>query len=387
MEQKAYLTLENGDVFEGYSFGAQTETTGELVFTTAMTGYLETLTDPSYYGQIVCQTFPLIGNYGVIKPDFESKKPALKAYIVREWCQQPSNFRCEGQLDTFLKEAGIPAIYGIDTRHLTKIVREYGVMNARISFEKVSEDVIENEIKPYKIVDAVKSVTCSDFETYQAEDEKFKVVLWDIGAKYNIRRELVKRGCTVTVVPASTTAEQIKALNPDGIMLSNGPGDPEENVEMIAELKKLCDAKIPTFGICLGHQVLALSQGAKTEKLKYGHRGANQPAVEVGTGRVYITSQNHGYAVIASSLPAKDLTTGRVYISSQNHGYVVDAKDLEEKNIAHPAFVNVNDGTCEGVTYTDMPAFSVQFHPEACGGPQDTSFLFDRFINMMKEGK
>lgn len=359
MEQKAYLTLENGDVFEGYSFGAQTETTGELVFTTAMTGYLETLTDPSYYGQIVCQTFPLIGNYGVIKPDFESKKPALKAYIVREWCQQPSNFRCEGQLDTFLKEAGIPAIYGIDTRHLTKIVREYGVMNARISFEKVSEDVIENEIKPYKIVDAVKSVTCSDFETYQAEDEKFKVVLWDIGAKYNIRRELVKRGCTVTVVPASTTAEQIKVLNPDGIMLSNGPGDPEENVEMIAELKKLCDAKIPTFGICLGHQVLALSQGAKTEKLKYGHRGANQPAVEVGTGRVYITSQNHGYAVIASSLPAN----------------------------AKESFINANDGTCEGVTYTDMPAFSVQFHPEACGGPQDTSFLFDRFINMMKEGK
>ena len=359
MEQKAYLTLENGDVFEGYSFGAQTETTGELVFTTAMTGYLETLTDPSYYGQIVCQTFPLIGNYGVIKPDFESKKPALKAYIVREWCQQPSNFRCEGQLDTFLKEEGIPSIYGIDTRHLTKIVREYGVMNARISFEKVSEDVIENEIKPYKIVDAVKSVTCSDFETYQAEDEKFKVVLWDIGAKYNIRRELVKRGCTVTVVPASTTAEQIKALNPDGIMLSNGPGDPEENVEMIAELKKLCDAKIPTFGICLGHQVLALSQGAKTEKLKYGHRGANQPAVEVGTGRVYITSQNHGYAVIASSLPAN----------------------------AKESFINANDGTCEGVTYTDMPAFSVQFHPEACGGPQDTSFLFDRFINMMKEGK
>ena len=359
MEQKAYLTLENGDVFEGYSFGAQTETTGELVFTTAMTGYLETLTDPSYYGQIVCQTFPLIGNYGVIKPDFESRKPALKAYIVREWCQQPSNFRCEGQLDTFLKEAGIPAIYGIDTRLLTKIVREYGVMNAKISFEKVPESVIENEIKPYKIVDAVKSVTCSEFETYQAEDEKFKVVLWDIGAKYNIRRELVKRGCTVTVVPSTTTAEQIKALKPDGIMLSNGPGDPEENVEMIAELKKLCDEKIPTFGICLGHQVLAISQGAKTEKLKYGHRGSNQPAVEVGTGRVYITSQNHGYAVVASSLPEN----------------------------AKESFVNANDGTCEGVSYTNMPAFSVQFHPEACGGPQDTAFLFDRFINMMKEGK
>ncbi len=359
MEQKAYLTLENGDVFEGCSFGAQTEATGELVFTTAMTGYLETLTDPSYYGQIVCQTFPLIGNYGVISADFESKKPALKAYIVREWCQQPSNFRCEGRLDTFLKEAGIPALYGIDTRLLTKTVREYGVMNARISFGRVPESVIESEIKPYKIVNAVKSVTCSEAKTFKADNERYRVVLWDIGAKNNIRRELVKRGCTVTVVPATATAEEIKAFEPDGIMLSNGPGDPEENVEMIEELRKLCAEKIPTFGICLGHQVLAISQGARTEKLKYGHRGANQPAVEVGTGRVYITSQNHGYAVIGSSLPAN----------------------------ARESFINANDGTCEGVQYTDMPAFSVQFHPEACGGPRDTAFLFDRFIDMLKEGK
>lgn len=359
MEKKAYLTLENGDVFEGYSFGAQTETTGELVFTTAMTGYLETLTDPSYYGQIVCQTFPLIGNYGVIPVDFESKKPALKAYIVREWCQQPSNFRCEGLIDTFLKNENIPGIYGIDTRRLTKTVREYGVMNAKITYTSPDVDAVAAEIKPYKVINAVNSVTCEKAETFNAENGKYNVVLWDMGAKENIKRELMKRGCNVTVVPSFTTADEIKALNPDGIMLSNGPGDPAENTDIIGELKKLCEAKIPTFGICLGHQLLALSQGAKTEKLKYGHRGANQPATDTETGRVYITSQNHGYAVIASSLP----------------------------QTAKESFKNANDGTCEGVRYMDMPAFSVQFHPEACGGPRDTAFLFDKFIKMIEEGK
>lgn len=359
MEKKAYLTLENGDVFEGYSFGAQTETAGELVFTTAMTGYLETLTDPSYYGQIVCQTFPLIGNYGVIPVDFESKKPALKAYIVREWCQQPSNFRCEGLIDTFLKNENIPGIYGIDTRRLTKTVREYGVMNAKITYTAPDVDAVAAEIKPYKVINAVSSVTCTKAETFNAENGKYNVVLWDMGAKENIKRELMKRGCNVTVVPSFTTADEIKALNPDGIMLSNGPGDPAENTGIIDELKKLCEAKIPTFGICLGHQLLALSQGARTEKLKYGHRGANQPATDTKTGRVYITSQNHGYAVIASSLPAT----------------------------ARESFKNANDGTCEGVRYMDMPAFSVQFHPEACGGPRDTAFLFDKFIKMIEEGK
>lgn len=359
MSRAAYLILENGTVFEGKAFGAEKETTGELVFTTAMTGYLETLTDPSYFGQVVIQTFPLIGNYGVIPSDFESDSPSLKGYIVREWCQVPSNFRCEGDLDTFLKESGIPGIYGIDTRALTRIVREYGVLNCKISYSpEISEKELE-EIKNYVITDAVESTTIKENEKYEAENPELNVVLMDFGAKHNIGRELVKRGCNLTIVPADTTAEEIVAMNPDGIMLSNGPGDPSENTKIIAELKKLCEYKIPTFGICLGHQLLALSQGARTEKLKYGHRGANQPAKELETGRVFITSQNHGYAVVSDSMPENGVVS----------------------------FVNGNDNTCEGVNYTNMPAFSVQFHPEACGGPLDTAFLFDRFINMIKESK
>ena len=359
MSRKAYLILENGTVFEGKSFGAEKETMGELVLTTAMTGYLETLTDPSYFGQVVIQTFPLIGNYGVIPSDFESKVPSLRGYIVREWCQAPSNFRCEGDLDTFLKESDIPGIYGLDTRALTRIVREYGVLNCKIAYSgEVTEEELA-EIKAYKIEQAVESTTISEKEEFKAENGELNVVLMDFGAKHNIGRELVKRGCNVTVVPAHTTAEQIKAMNPDGIMLSNGPGAPSDNTAINAELKKLCEYKIPTFGICLGHQLLALSQGAKTEKLKYGHRGANQPAKEVETGRVYITSQNHGYAVVSDSMPEN----------------------------AVESFVNGNDDTCEGVKYTNMPAFSVQFHPEACGGPHDTAFLFDRFIDLMKNNK
>ena len=308
---------------------------------------------------MVIQTFPLIGNYGVIPADFESKVPSLRGYIVREWCQAPSNFRCEGDLDTFLKKSNIPGIYGIDTRALTRIVREYGVLNCKIAYSgEVTEEELA-EIKAYKIEQAVESTTISEKEEFKAENGDLNVVLMDFGAKHNIGRELVKRGCNVTVVPAHTTAEQIKAMNPDGIMLSNGPGDPSDNTAIIAELKKLCEYKIPTFGICLGHQLLALSQGAKTEKLKYGHRGANQPAKEVETGRVYITSQNHGYAVVSDSMPSN----GEV------------------------SFVNGNDNTCEGVKYNNMPAFSVQFHPEACGGPHDTAFLFDRFIDLMKNNK
>lgn len=354
--QKAYLILENGTIFEGRSFGAAGEAIGEIVFTTAMTGYLETLTDPSYYGQIVVQTFPLIGNYGIIPSDFESKCPHVKAYIVRDWCQEPSNFRCEGDLDTFLKKENIVGLYGIDTRQLTKIVREYGVMNGKIVPEGSSFGL--TDLKNYTIVDAVKNTTCDKEEVFSPEGEvKKRVVLYDFGAKANICRELVKRGCEVTVVPASTKAERITELAPDGIMLSNGPGDPAENTEIIEELKKLSEKKIPTFGICLGHQLLALAHGARTHKLKYGHRGANQPAENVKTGRVYITSQNHGYAVINDSLP----------------------------ECAEVSFVNANDGTCEGIRYLEEPAFSVQFHPEACGGPLDTGFLFDEFIDMMSK--
>lgn len=356
--QKAYLILENGTIFEGKSFGAAGEAVGEIVFTTAMTGYLETLTDPSYYGQIVVQTFPLIGNYGVIPADFESDRPHVKAYIVRDWCQEPSNFRCKGDLDTFLKQNNIVGLYGIDTRQLTKIVRESGVMNGKIVTE--GSGFSFDDLKSYKIIDAVKNTTCSEEKVFTPEGEiKRRVCLFDFGAKDNIRRELVKRGCEVTVVPAYTTCERVEELNPDGIMLSNGPGDPAENVEIINELKKLAEKKIPTFGICLGHQLLALSQGGRTEKLKYGHRGANQPAAELETGRVYITSQNHGYAVINDSLGDN----------------------------AKVSFVNANDGTCEGITYLNMPAFSVQFHPEACGGPLDTGFLFDKFMALIDENK
>ena len=358
MEKTAYLTLSNGMVFEGEPFGAVNDVTGELVFTTAMTGYLETLTDPSYYGQIVTQTFPLIGNYGIIPSDFESEGPALKAYIVRQWCQVPSNFRSEGSLDAFLSEHNIVGLCGIDTRALTRIVREYGVMNARISSRPLSDEEVR-ALSDYRIVDAVKSVSSKTVETSPTEGTLRKVVLWDFGAKANIRRELLNRGCQVITVPSTTTAKEILAMNPDGIMLSNGPGDPAENVEIIAELKALCEAKKPIFGICLGHQLLALSQGAKTTKLKYGHRGANQPVLEKETGRIYVTSQNHGYAVVSDTLPA--------------HGKL--------------SYENVNDKSCEGVDYQNMPAFSVQFHPEACGGPKDTAFLFDRFISMIDQLK
>lgn len=359
MGRRAYLVLENGKVFEGESFGAEQEVVGELVFTTAMTGYLETLTDPSYYGQVVIQTFPLIGNYGVIPSDFESRKPALKAYIVRNRCQEPSNYRCEGTLDTFLKASGVPGMFGLDTRALTKIVREYGVLNCKLTYslDRLEQDI--EELKGYKVKDAVKSVTKKENEVFKAENGKYNVVLWDFGAKDNIRRELQKHGCNVTCVPAGTAAQEILAMRPDGVMLSNGPGDPQENGAVIEQLRTLCGSKLPTFGICLGHQLLALSQGAKTEKLKYGHRGANQPVTDTSTGRVYITSQNHGYAVVGKSLP---------------------------KN-ARESHVNGNDGTCEGVEYLDMPAFSVQFHPEACGGPLDTAFLFDRFISLMEQNK
>lgn len=360
MEKSVYLILENGTVFRGKSFGASHDVTGEVVFTTSMTGYVETLTDPSYYGQIVIQTFPMIGNYGVMASDFEGDAPKLSAYIVREWCHDPSNFRCEGDLDAFLKASNVVGMYGIDTRALTKIIRDCGTMNARIT-TTLPEDLtqIHQEIHEYRVKDAVESVTCKEVRVYKAEQEKYKVVLWDFGAKRNIIRKLQSKGCTVTCVPASTTAEEIMSYHPDGIMLSNGPGDPAENTAIIAELKKLCEYRVPTFGICLGHQLLALSQGAKTTKLQYGHRGANQPVRDMETGKVYITSQNHGYAVETSTIP----------------------------DYAKACFINANDHTNEGITYLNMPVFSVQFHPEACGGPRDTMFLFDRFTAMMDQNR
>ncbi len=356
--QKAYLILENGTIFEGKSFGASGEAVGEIVFTTSMTGYVETITDPSYYGQIVVQTFPLIGNYGVMKDDFQSARPQVKAYIVREWCQEPSNFRCEGNLDTFLKENNIVGLCGIDTRQLTKIVRESGVMNGKIVCE--GSGFSFDDLKNYVIRDAVKNTTCDKEYVCPADGEtKRRIVLYDFGTKRSIIKQLTLRGCEVTVVPAYTKIERIKELAPDGIMLSNGPGDPAENTEIIAELKKLIDLDIPTFAICLGHQLYALAHGASTSKLKYGHRGANQPVTDTETGRVYITSQNHGYAVVNDSVG----------------------------DYAKVSFVNTNDGTCEGVRYVNEKAFSVQFHPEACGGPKDPGFLFDRFMVLIDDNK
>ncbi|MFZ3129711.1 MAG: carbamoyl phosphate synthase small subunit [Desulfosporosinus sp.] len=355
MQQSIYIVLENGQVFKGKTFGAAGEVVGEIVFTTGMTGYLETLTDPSYYGQIVVQTFPLIGNYGIIPSDFESSSLYLKAYIVREWCQVPSNFRSEGELDTFLKGHNIVGVYGIDTRELTKIIREVGVMNAKITTTLADLDQVLAEIRNYRIIDAVQTVGTREISVSKGVPGGYKVVLWDFGAKENIRRELLKRGCEVIAVPADTTTAEILNLRPDGVMLSNGPGDPADNKEIIGELAKLSKSGVPIFGICLGHQLLALAQGAETAKLKYGHRGANQPVKDLKTGRVYITSQNHGYAVVADSLPVH----------------------------ACLSHLNANDGTCEGIEYQNMPAFSAQFHPEASAGPKDTNFLFDRFMDLM----
>ena len=353
---KAFLILEDGHVFTGTSIGSAREVISEIVFNTSMTGYLEVMTDPSYAGQAVCMTYPLIGNYGICYEDQESKKPWIDGFIVRELSRIPSNFRSVDSIQNFLTKHDIPGIAGIDTRALTKILREKGTMNGMITVnENYDLDTIIPRLKAYTTGKVVEKVTCREKEVLKGDG--YKVALLDFGAKRNIARSLNERGCQVTIYPALTSAEDILKDQPDGIMLSNGPGDPKECTSIIKEVKKLYDSDVPIFAICLGHQLMALATGGDTHKMKYGHRGGNHPV--------------------------KDLMTGRVYISSQNHGYVVDAKGLEEKNIAHPAFVNVNDGTNEGMAYEGKNIFTVQFHPEACPGPQDSSYLFDRFIDMM----
>ena len=353
------MILSDGNVFEGTSIGAEREVISEIVFNTSMTGYLEVLTDPSYAGQAVVMTYPLIGNYGICHADEESGRPWPDGFIVRELSRVPSNFRSEDSIQNFLKENNIPGIAGIDTRALTKILREKGTMNGMITTnENYNLDEILPKLKEYTTGKVVEKVTCE--EKYVLPGDGFKVALMDFGAKRNIARSLNKRGCEVTVYPALTTAEEILAANPDGIMLSNGPGDPKECVSIIKEIKKLYDSDVPIFAICLGHQLMALATGADTHKMKYGHRGANHPV--------------------------KDLQTGKVYISSQNHGYVVDMDTLDDK-IARPAFINVNDKTNEGLEYVGKNIFTVQFHPEACAGPKDSDYLFDRFMNMMKKGR
>lgn len=361
-KKKAYLLLANGQIFEGKSFGLEGTTIGEIVFTTTMTGYQETLTDPSYYGQIAVQTFPLIGNYGINGEDFESDKCHMKGYIVREYCEKPSNFRAEKTIDAFLKEQKVIGLYDIDTRALTRSLREWGVMNGMITTEDVyaNKEKFLQDIKAFAITDAVKAVTCSEKTYHTVKDGQFNVVLLDFGYKRNILRKLMDVGCNVTVVPAFTSPEEILALKPDGIMLSNGPGNPEENHTIIQNLKVLIKSNVPIFGICLGHQLIALANGAKTYKLKYGHHGANQPVKDTALGKVYVTSQNHNYAVDAKTLP-------------EGVGFI--------------SHYNVNDKSCEGISYLQNPVFTVQFHPEACSGPRDTSCLFTKFTDMMKGDK
>lgn len=391
---KAFLILEDGTVFEGTHIGADKEVISEIVFNTSMAGYLEVLTDPSYAGQAVCMTYPLIGNYGICKDDMESRKPWPDGFIVRELSRNYSNFRADISIQQFLEENGVPGIAGIDTRALTKILREKGTMNGMITTnENYNFDEILPRLKAYTTGKVVEKVTCDHVYEVKGSQSltengaisgsaKFdaaafaqgvrekkpslvkelngkgkKVALLDLGTKANIAYSLKSRGCDVTIYPAQTKAEEIIAAAPDGIMLSNGPGDPKECTEIIAEIRKLYDTDIPIFAICLGHQLMALATGADTYKMKYGHRGGNHPV--------------------------KDLATGRVYISSQNHGYVVDMDKLDPK-VATPAFINVNDGTNEGLNYTGKKIFTVQFHPEACCGPQDSGYLFDRFIDMME---
>lgn len=353
---KAYLILEDGTVFTGTSIGAEREVISEIVFNTSMTGYLEVLTDPSYAGQAVVMTYPLIGNYGICREDMESKRAWPDAYIVRELSRIPSNFRSEDTIQNFLKEYDIPGISGIDTRALTKLLREKGTMNGMITTKEYTDhSEVLNRIKAYSVEGVVLKTTTK--ERYVLPGNGKKVALMDFGAKRNIARSLNERGCEVTVYPADTPAEEVLAAAPDGIMLSNGPGDPKENTAIIKEVKKLYDSNVPIFAICLGHQLMALANGMDTYKLKYGHRGGNHPV--------------------------KDLETGRVYISSQNHGYAVDAKTISPE-IAEPAFINVNDGTNEGLKYTGKNIFTVQYHPEACPGPLDSGYLFDRFLKMME---
>ena len=351
--EKGYLVLRDGQVFEGLRFGAEAEAVGELVFTTGMGGYVETLTDPSYAGQIVLQTYPLIGNYGVMREDFEGPC-CVGGYVVREFCESPSNFRTDCGLDEFLKEHNVPGLCGVDTRELTRIIREHGVMNAALCTDVEAGLAAASA---YAVTGVVEAVTCKEPSFHPSEGEtRFRVALLDYGAKRNIIRELQKRGCGVTVFPAGTSAEDILSSAPDGIMLSNGPGDPAENVYQIEQIRKLL-GRVPLFGICLGHQLTALAAGGSTFKLKYGHRGVNQPV--------------------------RDLNGLRTYITSQNHGYAVDAGGIKGGKVS---FANANDGTCEGVDYPDLRAFTVQFHPEACGGPHDTAFLFDRFTALMEGG-
>ena len=351
-KKKVYLTLQNGKVFEGYRFGANGDALGELVFTTGMVGYDKTLTDPAYYGQIVAQTFPMIGNYGIIESEFESEKPHLTAYVVREYCEVPSNFRMEETLENSMLRTGVIGVYGVDTRELTRILREEGAMVARISDKPY---VFTEEEKAYKVQNAVSAVCNPERKIYENETAKYTVAFWDFGAKRSSFDELVALGFRVIRVPYTCTAEEILSLNVDGVVIGDGPGNPAENVEAIAEIQKVVGQK-PVFAFGLGHQLVALALGAKTAKMKYGHRGGNQPVKYLESGRVYISSQNHGYEVVASSVKAGKIN-----------------------------FVNVNDGSVEGIAYDEQKAFTVQFAPSACSAACEPNILYNKFISIIEK--
>ncbi len=355
-KKKVYVTLQNGKVFQGYRFGAEGDVSGELLFSTSMVGYVETLTDPCNYGKIVVQTFPLIGNYGMIRKDLESEKAWLSAYIVREICETPSNFRCEGELDAYLKEQGVIGVFGIDTRELTKILREEGTMNARISSKRLTEKE-KQALSAYTIPTAVEMIAPKTRQDYGNANAEYSVALWNFGAKNSEIQHLVEQGYSVISMPATATAEEMLSLDTDGIVISDGAGDPKTYEKAIEEIKKVLGKK-PVFGVGLGHLLLALAFGCDTEKQKHGHCGANQPV--------------------------KCLQAGKVYVSTQNHNYVVVTDSVKNGEVL---FVNVNDGSCEGIDYQNSKAFGVQFSPVACsiGNPENP--LFKKFYMMMKKEK
>lgn len=356
MKKKVYLTLQNGNVFTGYRFGAQGDVSGELVFSTSVVGYMETLTDPANYGQMVVQTFPLMGNYGAIRKDVESEKAWARAFIVREICETPSNFRSEGLLEDYLKEQGVVGVYGVDTRQLTKILREEGAMNACISSKPLTEEQLKSLAKVKK-EKALSAVANGEKKVYEQAQAVRSVVVWDLGAKKNTIARFIDYGCNVTVMPTYSTADEILKVGAQGVVIAGVVGDAEENAPVIEEIKKLL-GKTPIFGVDGGHLLVALATGAKIKKQKHGHRGSNQPVKSLEDGRVYVSSQNHGYEVVASSL-----TCGRVN------------------------FVNVNDGSCEGVEYPELSAFTVQFAPSACDLGNVENPLYEKFFALMRKEK
>jgi len=354
---KGYLLLEDGTKFYGDVFGCKENTTGEVVFNTGMTGYQEVLTDPSYYGQIVVMTYPLIGNYGINADDCQSHKPMVKGFVIREGNESFSNWRGAESLEDYFFKHNLTGIEGIDTRALTKIIREKGTMRGKIIIDDQTEDIHMEDIESFSNKDAVDHVTTKN--TYDIKPELLKVAVMDFGIKRNILRSLSLKNIELRVFPAHSTVEEIKAYEPDGLFLSNGPGDPSELTNVIDNIKALLDYK-PIFGICLGHQLLAWAYGGSTRKMTYGHRGSNHPV--------------------------KDLLLDRVFITSQNHGYEVIRESLNEENI-EITHLNVNDGTVEGMRHKELPVFSVQYHPEACPGPADSVYLFEQFLDLMLKHK